>query len=78
MIVFDEHIRHGSAGGRERRQWRVDFVVDPAGAEETATVYGYFARIFDPGWDGGYDAVRYPSYGEFWCSRARPWTERLR
>lgn len=78
IIVFDEHLAHGSAGGADRRQWRIDFVPDPIGTDETATVHGYFARIFDPGWDGGYDAVRYPSYGTFWQQRDRPWTRRLR
>ena len=78
VIVFDEHVTHGSAGGRERRQWRVDFVADPVGDEEVAKVHGYYARIFDVGWDGGYDAERYPSYGPYWQSSAKPWTERLR
>ena len=78
LIVFDEHLAHGSTGGTERRQWRVDFVPDPMGDDETAPVRGYFARIFDPGWDGGYDAERYPSYGTFWQQRDRPYTPRLR
>ncbi len=78
IIVFDEHLTHGSAGGTERRQWRVDFVPDPMSEDETVKVHGYFARIFDPGWDGGYDAVRYPSYGKFWQQRDRPWATRLR
>jgi hypothetical protein len=38
VIALDEHLLHGSAGGSDRRQWRVDFVVDPVDAAETARV----------------------------------------
>jgi Phytanoyl-CoA dioxygenase (PhyH) len=78
VIVFDEHLWHGSVGGNDRRQWRVDFVVDPVDAAETARVREYFARIFPPDWDGRYDVDRYPSYGADWRSGNRPWVERLR
>ena len=77
VIAFDEHLVHGSTGGGARRQWRIDFIVDPIGAEEEAKVRAYFARIYDAGWDGGYDVERYPSYGNHWRSANRPWTERL-
>jgi Phytanoyl-CoA dioxygenase (PhyH) len=78
LIAFDERLWHASAGGDERRQWRIDFVADPATAEEEQQIRGYFAGIFRPGWDGGYDVDRYPSYGAHWCASARPWVDRLR
>jgi Phytanoyl-CoA dioxygenase (PhyH) len=34
VIAFDEHLVHGSKGGRARRQWRADFLADPQNAEE--------------------------------------------
>ena len=46
VIAFDEHLVHGSHGGGGRRQWRVDFVLDPQSAEERARVLEYFAAIF--------------------------------
>lgn len=49
VIVFDEHIIHGSTGGGERRQWRVDFVVDPPGPDEKDLVKSYFAQVFGNG-----------------------------
>jgi hypothetical protein len=78
VIVFDERLTHGSLGGVDRRQWRVDFIADPANETEEALVRATFERIFDPGWDGGDDVDRYPSYGRYWQSLDRPWTERLR
>ena len=78
IIVFDERLRHGSAGGAVRRQWRVDFIADPADSTEEALVQATFARLFDPNWDGGDDVDRYPSYGPYWQALNRPWTERLR
>ena len=29
VIVFDEHLTHGSDGGAVRRQWHVDFIAEP-------------------------------------------------
>jgi hypothetical protein len=78
VIAFDEHLFHSSAGGHDRRQWRVDFVADPVGPDEEVTVRSYFAGIFPLEWDGGYDVDRYPSYGEEWRRSGRPWTDRLR
>jgi hypothetical protein len=78
VIVFDEHLWHASRNGRDRRQWRVDYVVDPATAAEEATVREYFAATYAPDWDGGYDVDRFPSYGPHWRSLDRPWIERLR
>jgi hypothetical protein len=78
VIVFDEHLWHASRGGRDRRQWRVDFVIDPMGETETALVQTYFARTYRPDWDGGYDVDRYPTYGPRWRSSGAPWAERLR
>ena len=77
VIVFDEHLYHASAGGRDRRQWRVDYVEDPADAELEAKVRAYFAGIYPPDWDGGYDVDRFPSYGEHWRGSALPGTARL-
>lgn len=79
VIVFDEHLIHGSTGGTERRQWRVDFVADSRSAEEEAQIQDYFAQIFpDDRPSHGYDASRYPSYGPYWQALDRPWTARLR
>ena len=77
-IAIDERIIHASRGGRNRRQWRVDFGVDPADAHEEAVVRGEYARILDPDWDDGSDLDRFPSFGAYWQSLDRPWTERLR
>ncbi|HLM64349.1 MAG TPA: phytanoyl-CoA dioxygenase family protein [Acidimicrobiales bacterium] len=77
VIAFDEHLLHASFGGVGRRQWRVDFLADPDAAE-VARLRGYLATIFDPAWDSGYDAGRYPSYGAAWLRWPRPWVERLR
>jgi hypothetical protein len=77
VIAFDEHLRHASAGGRVRRQWRVDFVADPLGPEQEQVVKSYLARVFPSDWDGGYDVDRYPSYGEHWLGLDRPWIDRL-
>ena len=78
VIVFDEHLLHGSSGGGERRQWRVDFVVDPEGPAEERVVREYYAGIFpDTGGGPAYDPRRYPSYGAHWRSLDRPWNRRL-
>ena len=79
VVVFDEHLIHGSAGGSQRRQWRVDFVADPRDRAEEARVDDYFAEIFpEEQRDPGYDADLYPSYGSHWQAMNRPWTGRLR
>ncbi len=78
VIAFDEHLLHGSAGGTNRRQWRVDYVRDPVGFDEGAKVRSYFANIFPPDWDGGYDVDRYPSYGPDWLASGGPAVARLR
>jgi hypothetical protein len=69
VIVFDEHLVHGSSGGRERRQWRVDFVIDPADSEIAAVQQWFAQSVPDERGDVGYDARLYPSYGEYWQSR---------
>jgi hypothetical protein len=78
VIAIDERILHASHGGRNRRQWRVDFGVDPVDAREEAIVRGEYARILDPDWDNGSDLDRFPSFGAYWQSLDRPWTQRLR
>jgi hypothetical protein len=78
LVVFDEHVTHGSFGGSVRRQWRVDFVADPVDRAEEDLVRASFAQLFDPGWDAGDDVDRYPSYGPYWQTLDRPWTARLR
>lgn len=72
MIVFDEHLFHTSFGGRVRRQWRVDFAAAPRDQAEEALLRRYFEDQYAPGWDGGYDVDRFPSYGEHWRRHARP------
>jgi hypothetical protein len=77
VIAFEEHLYHASAGGQNRRQWRVDYVAEPTGAEEEDRVRAYYGSTYPPDWDGGYDVDRYPSYGKHWLSSGRPWIERL-
>ncbi len=78
LIAFDEHLFHASAGGRDRRQWRVDFVADPVDVDEEERVRLLLDGIFPPGWDGGYDVDRYPSFGTHWQESGRPSVGRLR
>ncbi len=79
VIVFDEHLIHGSPGGSQRRQWRVDFVIDPRDEHEQAAAAAWFVQsIPDERHDPGYDAERYPSYGPYWQALDRRWTDRLR
>jgi hypothetical protein len=77
VIAFDEHLFHASANGGVRRQWRLDFVRDPGDADEAVRVKEYFARIFPPDWDGGYDVDAHPSYGSDWLSSGRHAVARL-
>jgi len=72
LIVLDEHLFHASFGGRTRRQWRVDFVRAPENAEAEDLTRSYFAALYPPDWDGGYDVDRYPSYGPDWRASSRP------
>ena len=74
-IALNERLFHASSGGAVRRQWRVDFVADVPGTEPA--LRDYFARQYTPGWDGGYDVDRYPSYGEHWRALDSAWSERL-
>jgi len=78
VIAFDERVLHASAGGSDRRQWRVDFFADPHGEDEEGRVRAWLAGIFQPGWDGGYDIARYPSYGVHWQQSSRWEVGRLR
>jgi hypothetical protein len=79
VIVFDEHLIHGSAGGSQRRQWRVDFVIDPRDQRERALATAWFNQsVPDERVRPGYDAARYPSYGAYWQALDRPWANRLR
>jgi hypothetical protein len=77
VIAFDEHLFHASSGGGNRRQWRLDYVRDPADAESESHTKSYFASIYPPDWDGGYDVDRLPSYGADWRGSARPSVARL-
>lgn len=77
VIVFDEHLFHSSCGGSVRRQWRLDFIADPADLRAEELAQSYFAGIFPRDWDGGYDAERYPSYGPDWRGSGRSSVERL-
>jgi hypothetical protein len=79
VIVFDEHLIHGSSGGRQRRQWRVDFLIDPRDEAEHAAAAAWFDQsVPDERDNPWYNAERYPSYGPYWKALDRPWTERLR
>jgi hypothetical protein len=72
LILLDEHVFHASFGGGTRRQWRVDFVNAPVGADAEHLTTSYFAGIYPPDWDGGYDVDQYPSYGLDWRNSSRP------
>ncbi len=79
VIVFDEHLIHGSRGGQVRHQWRIDFVVDPRdGAEVEATLAWYEQSLPTAEPEAGYDATLYTSWGAFWRSLERPWSNSLR
>ena len=77
MIVFDEHLFHASSGGGTRRQWRVDYIRDPASPEQKEQAEAYWRELYRPDWDGGYDVDRYPSYGSDWRNSGRPSVKRL-
>jgi len=77
IIVFDEHLFHASFGGETRRQWRVDYIADPANAEGEEQARVYFRELYRPDWDGGYDVDRYPSYGSDWLQSPRRAVARL-
>jgi hypothetical protein len=77
VIAFDEHLFHASFGGGNRRQWRVDFIADPANVEAEEQARAYFGNLYRPDWDGGYDVDRYPSYGSDWLGSGRPAVARL-
>jgi hypothetical protein len=72
VIVFDEHLMHASQGGDVRYQWRVDYLARPAGGDEQAVARDYFAGMYSPGWDGGYDVDAFPTYGTHWRRVCRP------
>ncbi|HEX5738079.1 MAG TPA: phytanoyl-CoA dioxygenase family protein [Hydrogenophaga sp.] len=71
IIAFEEHLFHGSFGGGVRRQWRVDYLLDPVDAASQAHTKSYFAGLYPTEWDGGYDTDRYPSYDADWRSSDR-------
>lgn len=77
VIAFDEHLFHGSSGGGTRHQWRLDYLVDPGGAEAERQTKAYFEAIYSPDWDGGYDVDRFPSYGVDWRGSGRAAARRL-
>jgi hypothetical protein len=77
VIAFDEHLFHASFGGGIRRQWRVDYICNPASDEAEDQAKAYFRELYRPDWDGGYDVDRYPSYGSDWRDSGRPSVARL-
>ncbi len=77
VVVMDERLLHASAGGRKRRQWRVDFVADPTTREEDAALHALLDQTFPPDWDGGYDADAFPSFGDDWRRAVGSIAERL-
>jgi hypothetical protein len=69
VIAFDWHVRHTSIHGRDRRQWTVSYVRDPAGEEEVAAfrdvvVDGNLAFLLEDQDD--YDHAAYPAYDPHW------------
>jgi hypothetical protein len=77
VILFDEHLAHGSRGGGERCQWRVDFVVDPAAVEAPAVQRWFAQSLPDERGHVGYDTRLYPSYGTYWRALHPKWAARL-
>lgn len=77
VILFDERLHHASTGGGTRRQWRIDYLLDPRTTEAEAETRAYFESIYPPDWNGGYDVVRYPSYGPAFRDSGRPSVARL-
>ena len=71
MILLNEHLFHASSGGGIRRQWRVDYLHLPVGREAESQAKAYFAGLYTPEWDGGYDVDRFPSYGPDWRHSSR-------
>jgi Phytanoyl-CoA dioxygenase (PhyH) len=81
VIAFDWHIRHTSIGGRDRRQWTVSYVRDPAGAEEAerfrdVVVDGNLAFLAEDQDD--YDHAAYPPYDGHWLTPDPAQPERVR
>ncbi len=77
VILFDEKIFHASKGGSNRRQWRVDFTIDPKTPEEHAAVTRYYQSIFQDAARKSYNAEKYPSYSAHWKSSTQPFIDRL-
>lgn len=77
LIVMDEHLCHASQGGRERLQWRVDYVRVPESDAEREDLRAMVASIFASDWDGGYDPDLAPTYDSAWLSSQRPSVARL-
>lgn len=77
VIVFDEHLWHGSRGGRQRRQWRIDYVEDPVGPDAEARVRAYLEAIFPDDGTPEDGVIDWPSYGPDWMASGRPWVARL-
>jgi hypothetical protein len=77
VVVFDERLMHGSHGGGDRRQWRVDFVVDPAPVEVQAVQTWFAQGVPDERYGVGYEARLFPSFGTYWRSLHPRWAARL-
>jgi hypothetical protein len=78
LIFMDERLFHASTGGGVRRQWRLDFLRVPADDDAERRTRAYFADLFTPDWDGGYDVERFPSYGPDWQASGRPAVAQLK
>jgi hypothetical protein len=76
-IVFDEHLLHSSDGGAVRHQWRVDYLARPLCPADNERVIAYFAAMFSPDRDGGYDVNLYPTHGENWRRWCPPNDDRM-
>jgi hypothetical protein len=77
VVAFDERLFHASAGGANRRQWRLDYVREPEDEDGMARLKAYYARVFPADWDCGYDVDAYPSYGVDWLASGRRPVARL-
>jgi len=79
VVAFDWHTWHASIRGRDRRQWTVSYVRDPATAEEVErfkdiVVDSGLALLDD---EPGYDRAAYPLYDEHWLAPDGAQTERV-
>lgn len=82
VIAFDLHTFHANPGGRDRRQWTVTYLRDPAGPEDEERVRAALAE--GPGYEGNPFPPGYAWLDPAWVDDPAPsklkrrWVARLR